>query len=154
MDIYFKKLHTFIKQHLVNCEHLFFEQSCHSVLEAAETVGADESDFVKNICFLDASNHLVVAIVRGVDRVSSTKLGKLLNSPRPRAAGPDEILQLTGYPCGGTPSFGFDAKFLIDLKVMEKSYIYTGGGSEKSLVKISPNLLPKLNKGEIVSIRK
>ena len=45
-----------------------------------------------------------------------------------------------------------DQIFLIDLKVMEKPFVYTGGGSEKSLVKISTKDIKKLNSGEIVRI--
>lgn len=44
-------------------------------------------------------------------------------SPRAQKIGkglatPGEILEKTGYPCGGTPSFGYQAMFLVDPKVM------------------------------------
>ena len=66
----------------------------------------------------------------------------------------EEILKKTGYPCGGTPSFGYNAEFLIDPKVMEKEIVYTGGGSENSLVKILTKELQKSNNGKIVRVRK
>jgi len=65
-----------------------------------------------------------------------------------------EILEKTGYPCGGTPSFGYEAKFLIDPKVIEKGVVYSGGGSENALVKISPAEIKKANNGIVVRIRK
>ena len=52
------------------------------------------------------------------------------------------------------PSFGYKALFLIDPRVMEEEVVYTGGGSEHSLVKIPPRELQKANRGRIVRIRR
>jgi prolyl-tRNA editing enzyme YbaK/EbsC (Cys-tRNA(Pro) deacylase) len=71
-----------------------------------------------------------------------------------RTASPAEVLARTGYPAGGTPSFGYEAIFLIDPKVMEKEKVYTGGGSENSLLLIFPPELQRANQGRIVRIRK
>jgi prolyl-tRNA editing enzyme YbaK/EbsC (Cys-tRNA(Pro) deacylase) len=95
-----------------------------------------------------------VAIVKGEDRASTSNVGKILGIERPRTATPKEILEMTGYPCGGTPSFGYNATFLIDERVMEKEVVYTGGGSENSLVKIATKELQKANNGKIAKIRK
>jgi prolyl-tRNA editing enzyme YbaK/EbsC (Cys-tRNA(Pro) deacylase) len=64
------------------------------------------------------------------------------------------MLEKSGYPCGGTPSFGYSARFLIDEKVMQMEVVYTGGGSEYSLVKICPADLVKANRGEVARVRK
>ncbi len=69
-------------------------------------------------------------------------------------ATPEEILAKTGYPCGGTPPFGYQATFLIDPRVMEKEIVYTGGGSESSLIKIATQGLVQANQGLTVRIRK
>jgi prolyl-tRNA editing enzyme YbaK/EbsC (Cys-tRNA(Pro) deacylase) len=95
-----------------------------------------------------------VAIVKGEDRVSLKKIGKVLGIEPPRPANPEEILGKTSYICGGVPSFGYPATFLIDPKVMEKEMVYSGGGSENSLVKISPQELQRANQGQIIKIRK
>ncbi|HHY93244.1 MAG TPA: hypothetical protein GX511_07875, partial [Firmicutes bacterium] len=58
------------------------------------------------------------------------------------------------YPCGGVPSFGFSARFLIDPKVLEKEWVLTGGGSERSLIRIAPAELVTLSGGQVVRIRK
>lgn len=81
-------------------------------------------------------------------------MAKVLNIESLRPATPDEILLYTGYPCGGTPSFGFDATFIIDPKVLEQAYIYTGGGSERSLIKISSNVLQQANDVLVGRVRK
>ena len=154
MNQYEEKLKKFLQDSNIQGEHFSFNQSCHSVEDAAKAANANTDDFVKNICMIDSNGNLIVAIVKGEDRASTSRVAKALNIERPRTATPDEILQKTGYPCGGTPSFGYDAKFLIDSRVMEKDIVFTGGGSEKSLVKISTKELQKANKGKIVRVRK
>ena len=154
MNEYEEPLKKFLHDNNIRAEHLSFEQSCHSVAEAAEAAHANTEDFIKNICMVDSRGTLIVAVVKGEDRASTSRVGKVLAIERPRLATPEEIFEKTGYPCGGTPSFGYDAVFLIDPKVMEKEVVYTGGGSECSLVRISPKELQQVNKGQIVRIRK
>jgi len=154
MNQYEEKLKKFLQENNIQGEHLSFNQSCHSVEDASKAVNANIDDFVKNICMIDSNGNLIVAIVKGENRASTSRVGKALNIERPRITTPDEILQKTGYPCGGTPSFGYDAKFLIDQRVMEKDIVYTGGGSENSLVRISTKELQKANNGLIIRVRK
>ncbi len=148
------KLKKFIADNKINAEHLSFSQSCHSVAEAALAANVSEEDFVKNICMIDNNGNLIVAIVKGEDRASTSQVAKVLGIERPRIATPEEILEKTGYPCGGTPSFGYAGIFLVDERVMEKQIVYSGGGSQNSLVKISPDELVTANKGRIAKIRK
>ncbi len=154
MNEYDKKLYEYIEQNGIQAKHLVFEKSCHSVKEAAEAVNASPRDLVKNVCLIDDGGNLIVAIVKGEDRVSTTKVGQALGIAPPRTATVEEILEKTGYPCGGVPSFSYGALYLVDTKVMEKDFIYTGGGSEYSLVRISPAELVKANGAKVVKIRK
>lgn len=154
MELFEQKLLDYIKLHRIQAELLRFNQSCHSVAEAAQAVGASLENFVKNICLIDQEDKLIVAIVKGEDKVNPVKIGTVLVTNSPRIATPAEILVKTGYPCGGVPSFGYSARFLIDPRVMEKTEVYTGGGSPNALVKIATAQLIKANQGQIVKIRK
>ena len=149
-----EKLKQFIAIHHIQSEHLSFERSCHSVAEAAETVGAEPENFVKNICMTDAQGSIIVAIVTGEDRASTSRVAKALGVEQVRTMAPEEVTAKTGYPCGGTPSFGFAAQFLVDPRVMEKDLVYTGGGSETSLIRLSPQIVLQVNEGTIVRIRR
>lgn len=151
---YEKKLTTFINQHKISGEHLSFKASCHSILDAAKAVDGTPQDFVKNVCMIDSDDQLIVAIVKGEDNASTKRVGKAFGIERPRLASPDEILRKTGYPCGGTPSFGFSAYFIIDPKVLEQEIIYTGGGSENALVRIGSKELVRVNQGRVERIRR
>ncbi len=135
-------------------EHHTFSKSCHSVAEAAAAAGVTPEDFVKSICMVDGEERLIVGIVKGEDRASTSRVSKALNVSAVRTATPDEVFEKTGYPCGGTPSFGYPARFFVDPKVMEKEFVYMGGGSETSLVKIKPSEIIKGNGGEVLRIRK
>lgn len=154
MNEYEEKIKEFIRKDGIQAEHISFKQSCHSVEEAANAANASPEDFVKNICMIDSDRNLIVAIVKGEDRASTSRVATALDIERPRTANPDEILEKTGYPCGGTPSFGYNAKFLIDPKVMDMGFVYSGGGSQNSLVKISTKELQKANNGIILRVRK
>ena len=154
MDKFEENLKRAIQENGVKAEHLCFEKSCHSVDDAAKAANVDSEDFVKNICMVDSSGKLIVAIVKGEDRASTSRVAKALGVERPRLATPSEILEKTGFPCGGTPSFGYNAIFLMDPRVMEKEIVYSGGGSEKALVKISPKEMQKANNAQIVRVRK
>jgi prolyl-tRNA editing enzyme YbaK/EbsC (Cys-tRNA(Pro) deacylase) len=153
-DHYEETLKTYMQEKNVLGEHLVFNQSTRSVAEAAEAAGVTPRDFVKNICMIDSNGSLIVGIVKGEDRVSTSKVARLLGVAEVRTATPDEILERTGYPCGGTPSYGFEARFLIDERVLQKEVVYTGGGSVTSLVKIRSSELVKANQGQVVRIRK
>ena len=146
-------LRDFIRERGIAAEHLRFEQSCHSVAEAASAARAREEDFVKSICLIDGENRLIVAVVKGEHRVSRGRVGKALGVQRPRLAEAAEILERTGYPCGGTPPFGFEGLFLIDPKVVEMETVYAGGGSDRSLVRIAPGEMLRANQGLVVRIR-
>jgi len=98
---------------------------------------------------IDSDQNLIVAIVKGEDRASTSRVAKALKIDRPRIANPEEILDHTAFPCGGTPSFGFSAIFLVDPKVLDKKLVYTGGGSDTSLVRVSSATLLKLNQGKV-----
>lgn len=152
--MYENKIKSYIKDNNIECQHLTFDTSCHSVEEAANSAKADINLFIKNICMITKNNEILIAIVRGADRASTKQVAKVLNIDRPRTCTPEEILDYTGYPCGGTPSFGFDAQFLIDEKVMELPITYTGGGTQQSLIKITPQFILKANKGQVLKIRK
>jgi prolyl-tRNA editing enzyme YbaK/EbsC (Cys-tRNA(Pro) deacylase) len=154
MNIYEQRLQAYLQEQHIAAEHLSFDQPCHSVEEAALAANASPEELVKNICLLDSDGQLITAIVKGEDRVSVSRIAKTLRRNGLRFAAPEEILAKTSYPCGGTPSFGYAAMFLIDPKVMEREIVYTGGGSETSLVKISTEELVRANQGTILRIRK
>lgn len=155
MDPLAARVQRFIADSGLDAQHLTFARSCHSVAEAAEAAGARPEDFIKTVLLMSAEAGLVAAIVKGEDRVSTTRVaGACCLTERPRPATPEEMLERTGFPAGGTPPFGFDAVFLIDERVMEMERVYAGGGSATSLVRIATRDLPRANGGRVTRVRK
>jgi len=153
MNQYEEKLRKYIEEHEIDAELLTFNQSTHSVADAAAAVGAEPEDFVKSIAMIGPDNQLIVAIVKGEHRASTSRVSKALKIERPRIAQPDEVLEKSGYPVGGTPAFGYEAIFLIDPKVMEKEKVYSGGGSEQALTLMSPEEMQRANGAKLARVR-
>ena len=74
-----------MRENGIDGEHLTFSQSCHSVAEAAAAAGVTPEDFVKSICMVDGEGRLIIGIVKGEDRASTSRVSKALNI----SAGPD-----------------------------------------------------------------
>jgi len=154
MSEYEAKLKAYISEHGIDARHLSFNQSTHSVEEASRAVGAESEDFIKSICMIAGEGDLVVAIVKGEDRASTGRVSKALGVEGVRIARPEEILEKTGYPVGGTPAFGYPATFLMDPRVMERSHVYSGGGSDTALIYMSTGEILRANGGKVVRVRK
>ncbi len=61
--------------------------------EAVATVNGSIEDFVKNICMINSNGQLIVAIVKGEDRVSTKRVAKALKIEILKVATPEEILK-------------------------------------------------------------
>lgn len=154
MDAHEGRLKAFLAERGIAFEHLVFAASCHSVAEAAAAANAAPEDFVKSICLIEPGGQLVVAVVKGEDKASMTRVAEAVGCGKPRPATPEEMLARTGYPCGGTPPCGYEAEFLVDERVLEKERVLAGGGSERSLLRIAPSELLRANGGRVAKVRK
>lgn len=152
--LYEAKLADHIRARNIQAEQLIFQQSTHSVAEAALAVNATLEDFVKSICFISKTDRIVVAIVKGEDRADRAKVQDAAGLGKLSIASPAEMLAHTGYPAGGTPPFGFEATFLMDERVLERATVYAGGGSEQALIRIAPDELQRVNGALMAVLRK
>src|SRR6266487_4622305 len=114
MDSYEEKLRTFIREHAIQAEHLFFDQSCHSVAEAARVVNASPEEIVKSICLVDAGGSAIIVILKGEDRVSISRVAGARAIKPPRLATARGRLGRSGCPCGGTRSGYEKATYRIE----------------------------------------
>jgi len=147
-----RKLRDFMTSAGIKGEQLYFQGSVHTVEQAAKELNARPSDLVKSVVLL-YGGQVLVAIVSGDDRASPLKVGKALGSPPPRMATAREVLKYTGYPAGGVPPFGYEAKVVIDSRVMDKAVVYGGGGSERSLLRIATAELSRATAAIVADVR-
>ncbi len=147
-----EKIISFIKSNKIRAEHIKFDNSVHSVQDVLNFTNIKLDEISKSIVFKN-DKEIIVGVVLARYRVSSTRIGKLLNIKPPIICGSVEAFEKTGYPVGGMPCFGYNAIFILDDKLEEVDHIYTGGGSEFSLVKISIDELKRINNFIVGNIR-
>ena len=150
---YEQKLLNFIDENKIDSEHIIFQESCHSVDDACKASGAQKDEFVKNICMIDTDWNLLVCILKWEDKLDTKKVENIIWS-KLKFATAEEILEKTWYICGWTPSFGYEARFFVDERVLEKEIVYSWWWSEKSLLKVSPKEILRVNKWKVVEIKK
>ena len=80
MKQYEEKLQKYIEDNNIPCEYLQFEESCHSVLEAANAAGVEPDDCVKNICLIDSEDNLIGHLGFRPLFVKQTRITQLVES--------------------------------------------------------------------------
>jgi len=152
MKQYEHKFQKFIEDNSLDAELVPFNTLVDhkdNVLEAIKGMNISLDDCIKTIIFYDQDKPLlegnaVAAIVPAMARVDKTKVKELCKS-RIKIAGSEEVLKLTGYPAGGVPPFGFQARFYMDKSLVNlvdptnkknvENNVYAGGGSAYALSK-------------------
>ncbi|OGX32319.1 MAG: hypothetical protein A2787_10195 [Omnitrophica WOR_2 bacterium RIFCSPHIGHO2_01_FULL_48_9] len=153
MDNCESKLKKYISEHNIRAEHLRFEKSLHSVQELLRVTGLPLEEITKTIIFTGGDNgerthemrqSAVAAMIPAMFRVSASRLKEAVGFDV-EIAMPKEALERTGYPVGGMPCFGYDAMLIVDPKVLDREYVYTGGGSEFSIIKMATSEILKFS---------
>lgn len=139
MSIHAERIRAWIAQRGVQAQLLRFEHSVHSVAQAVAVSGHPVERFTKSIVMLDEDGQAIIAVVPARSRASTDRVRKALAlAQRPRIATASESEALLGQQLGGnSPLNADDARVLIDPEVLAIDWILTGGGDERSLVRIS-----------------
>lgn len=143
-----QKLKDYLTQHKIAFELKEYPMSVATASSGPHPL----TEIVKTVIFIDGKNDLYAVMVRGDDRVSMTRMGFNLKLDGLRLAKPDEVLAKTGYPVGGVPPCGFEAKFVADEKVKAMPFCWAGGGSDKALLKVNPADIIKHTKAVVVRV--
>lgn len=138
-----RELKRVIKEMGIDAEHIHFEKSVKTVADAVEVSGVTIDEIIKTIIFKSPKG-TVAAIVPARFRVSKSRLENVIGV-EVEIASPKEILEMTGYPAGGVPCIGYSAMRVADPLVFEQEYVYTGGGSQNSLLKINTREIKNQN---------
>jgi prolyl-tRNA editing enzyme YbaK/EbsC (Cys-tRNA(Pro) deacylase) len=121
---------------------------------AAAAIGVREEQIVKSLLFCDKSGRCVLAIASGTARIDRARLAAVTGLDRPRLADPATVLAVTGFPAGGVAPVGHatDLRVVIDRRAAALDVVYGGGGSEETLLRISPREIIRLTNAETVDI--
>ncbi|MEM5831909.1 MAG: YbaK/EbsC family protein [Candidatus Aenigmatarchaeota archaeon] len=126
----------FLERNKVNVE--FIEtSSSKTVEESSKYVPVDL--IVKTLVFIDSNNNPFALILLGKDKADFKKIKKFLNVKDVRLANDEEVFNYSGFKVGAVVPIFFKkiSTVLLDKKVLDKEYVYSGGGRENLLMKIS-----------------
>ena len=113
-----------------------------------------KTEIIKSIVF-STDKGIVLAIIRGDQRISIEKLAKVIGTTKIRLADPQTVQEKTGYGVGGVPPIGHnnpEIRYLIDKKVLEKNRVYAGGGDKKTQLHIQVADILKLVHSKVAQI--
>lgn len=108
----------------------------------------------KTIVFSNEKKEFFAVLISSIYKVKQSKLAKLFGYKDVRLAKPEEVLNVTGYEVGGVAPFDLNIPLYIDKELMNKEYIYVGGGDKKHLLKVRVEDIIKNNDSRIIDIPK
>lgn len=129
----------FIEKHGVRGYLKKFDVEVSTVEEAVRATGSSPSEIVKTLIVRIDEGYAAV-ILAGDRRVALSKVAKVLESKTIRLASPDEVREITGFEVGGVSPLSDCVKSLrivFDTSVVEKDWVWCGGGDLKSLAYVS-----------------
>jgi prolyl-tRNA editing enzyme YbaK/EbsC (Cys-tRNA(Pro) deacylase) len=156
MSEFSKRIKEWLRDNRVDAQVLEYPQSVHSVNEAVATSGYPVERFTKSIVMLTADDRVVIAMVPADSRASTERVRKTLNlAERPRVATVGEVEARLGQQIGGnSPLNAPGATILIDPRVLEREWILTGGGDNRTLIKIRVDELTRVVTYSAARVRK
>lgn len=130
-------LKRYLEREKIDAELISTGTSVHTAEAAAERLNVDESQIVKSLVFM-VDGEPVMLIVPGDREVDRERAKSVLGVEEIRLAGKEEVEEATGYSIGEVPPVGVDIETVIYEELMERDEVYGGGGSDRYLLKISP----------------
>ncbi|MGV8171866.1 MAG: aminoacyl-tRNA deacylase [Candidatus Woesearchaeota archaeon] len=153
MDTYDENIQRYISENNIVLERMIFEEDVKTAEESSKYTGARPESNVKTVLFLDKDKRVYSVIARCMDKVDVKKLQatfdkKIYFMPW------SEVEKYVGYPVGGVPPFGYDARFVVSSDLGDNEDVYAGGGTERSIIKISIKELKRIIRPDVLDIVK
>ena len=150
-----KDLKKYIDENGVQGKLIELDINARTVEEAERALGISRKKTIKSIVLVSSEEKSIIAIVDGNSRVDTEKIAKIIGA-EVRLATIEEVEKYTGYKVGGVPPIGHKSniKTIIDEKVLENEKVYGGGGSDRHLLEISPQLILNLQNAVVADIAK
>lgn len=125
-----------------------------TVAAAAEAIGVPEAQILKTLLFVGDNGDYVVAIASGARRVDRNLLAAASGIVKPRAAKPETVMEIIGYPAGGVAPLALPGTVpvVVDTAVVALPVAFGGGGREHLLLRIQPADVVRLNRALVAPI--
>lgn len=115
-----------------------FPKGTRTSKDAARAVGCDLGAIAKSLVF-EVDDRPVLVLCSGDRRVDEQKLASVCEGSRARPASRDRVLEITGYPAGGTPAVGHDRvlEVVADVSLARYRWVWTAGGTADTVYPVS-----------------
>jgi prolyl-tRNA editing enzyme YbaK/EbsC (Cys-tRNA(Pro) deacylase) len=125
-----------------------------SVDAAAAAMGCAPERILKSVLFQAEDGRCAMAVACGNGRVDPRRLEALTGLAGLRLARPEVVLEVTGYPAGGTPPVGHRGRFpvIVDPRAARLDWGYAGGGRPELLVRIRPADIVRLTGARVEEV--
>ncbi len=128
--------------------------STHTAQEAADAIGCEVDQIAKSLVFQgEESGALVLVVASGPNRVDESAVANALGEGV-AMADPKAVRIGTGFPVGGVPPIGHNAKLptFIDQALLRQAEIWAAAGTPNSVFVLSPAELQRITDGQILSV--
>ncbi len=146
---------TYMAAHRIAGEIRRCTGSTPTVEAAARELGVSPEQVAKSLIFL-VGERPVLVIACGLEPVDRRPIAACFQVGRKQVklASSETVLELTGYPAGTVPPFGYPRPLqtLIDRRILNRDVIYAGGGEENAMLRIMVTDLVKATQAEIIDL--
>ena len=145
---------TFLAENEIDAEFVAPGVAMPTVLAAATAIGVPEDQILKTLLFTADEGGHVVAVANGTRRINRALLADAAALSRPRAASPEAVLAITGYPAGGVAPLGLPLGLpvIVDEQVAALPWAFAGGGTEDLLLRVNPADVIRHNSATVARI--
>lgn len=135
----------------IDAELILLGKETTTAQMAAVVLGVPIDVVIKSILFHAKNGALVLVVAPGTGRIDTKKLSQVTGIDGWRLAKPDVVLEVTGYPVGGTPPVGLKQKIrmIVDAKAAALDEAYAGGGGHDVMLRIRPADIIRINDAEV-----
>ena len=126
-----------------------FAQGTPTAQDAANAVGAELRQIVKSLVFTCGSLNLLV-MVPGDRRADGKKIAAAAGCAKARVAGPDLVVEATGFEPGAVPPFPLRRidRVFVDRSLLALDKVWIGAGSTRHMAALAPADLIRLSRAE------
>ena len=141
---------AFFEAHQIKMPIVELEAITSTVALAAQAHGVEPGRIAKTLAFKLADSKVFLLVASGDARIDNTKFKTAFGKGKMLAL--DQVEALTGHPVGGVCPFGLatDLPVYLDRSLLAFDEVLPAAGSVNSALRISPQLMAELTKGQWV----
>jgi prolyl-tRNA editing enzyme YbaK/EbsC (Cys-tRNA(Pro) deacylase) len=137
----------------LDVEIRLFPATTRTAVDAAREIGCELGQIIKSLVFL-ADGEPVLVLCAGTERVDEAKVRALTGASSVRRATANEAREVTGYPIGGVPPFGFarSIRVLLDRGLLRHEALWAGAGTGEAVIRVWSRDLARASGGTVVDV--